>query len=233
MSGLTPGDAPRRRGGGNALFILVFAPVYGLLACTIGAVHLEFFVVVRRLIIFCSCTVLSFFVAMVDFAIASDGAPRATIDRAAQSLTEDIIVRRDTPSGFPVPRFVELAHKPTNCRVGPSRRHPPKFIFQHRHVPLLVIAETRDNWRQVRDAAGDECWVHASTIRGPEHVLILSAVTLRAGPRENAREGGVLEAGVIARRRRVKNGWALISAGGAKGWAPVSSIWGVNAETAQ
>lgn len=135
-------------------------------------------------------------------------------------------VRLDTPSGYPVPRFLSLKENDTNCRTGPSFEHPIRFVFTQEGTPVLVIAESVDHWRKLRDEEGDECWVHQATLRAQTHVLTTDETVLMKRPRNGARRTGDLAAGVLARLLRRKGEWLLISAGAAKGWVEERSVWG-------
>ncbi|RZO68994.1 MAG: aspartyl-trna synthetase [Parvularculaceae bacterium] len=142
--------------------------------------------------------------------------------------------QRETPSGLPVPRFVSVKGARTNCRLGPSLSHPVKFVFQRAGTPVLVVAETRDHWRKVRDADGDECWAFHTTLKMRSHVILTEPTSLRAQRRETSMLRGELEAGVMAKLLKLKvderGAWALVKAGAARGWAPASSLWGARAD---
>lgn len=138
-------------------------------------------------------------------------------------------LRLDTPSGYPVPRFLSLKSDETNCRSGPSLEHPVRFVFKRADVPVLIVAESVDHWRKLRDPAGDECWVYSTTLRAQTHVLALHAVTLRRRPGEAAAQSASLGEGVLARIVRRKSGWLLVSAHDAKGWIAATEIWGGDA----
>lgn len=138
-------------------------------------------------------------------------------------------LRLDTPSGYPVPRFLSLKGDETNCRSGPSLDHPVRYVFKRAGVPVLIVAESVDHWRKLRDPAGDECWVYSTTLRAQTHVLALHAVTLLRRPNADAPESAALAKGVLAKIIRRKKGWLLVSAGDAKGWIAAGEIWGGDA----
>lgn len=135
-------------------------------------------------------------------------------------------IRRDTPSGFPVPRFVSLKDDETNCRIGPSFDHPVRFVFKRAGAPVMVVAESVDHWRRVRDLSGDECWAHQTTLEAQSHVLTLGETELFRRPDEDAEVSGRLGGGVLARIAKRKDGWLLVSVGEARGWTRVSKVWG-------
>lgn len=144
-------------------------------------------------------------------------------------------IRYDTYSGQPVPRFVSAKGQKTNCRRGPSFNHSIAFTFQRSGVPLLVIAESKDHWRKVRDADGDECWVYRTTIKNTSHVLVLDTTTVFASRATGSMKRATLAPGVFARLGKVKldeegRQWFFLSTNEARGWALGDDhLWGGNA----
>ncbi len=92
----------------------------------------------------------------------------------------------------------------------------------------MVVAETHDHWRKVRDSEGDECWIHKTKLSGIDTALVLEeGLALRARPSRSAPEKARLGRGLIARVEMTRDGWLRVSADGVKGWAPQSGFWGV------
>ncbi len=135
-------------------------------------------------------------------------------------------IRLDTPSGYPVPRFVSLKDEETNCRIGPSFDHPVRFVFKRAGAPVLIIAESVDHWRKLRDADGDECWVHRTTLKAQTHVLTRGATSLKRRPDAGSDVSARLGDGVLARLIKRKDGWVSVSAGKAQGWVEAGAVWG-------
>ena len=155
---------------------------------------------------------------------AAQPQPEWTWDDRAARKDE---IRRDTPSGLPVPRFVSLKTEKTFCRAGPSFSHPVRITFMRKGLPLVVIAETRDHWRKVRDVEGDECWTHRSKLSGARTALVIEdGLTVRARPDAAAPARARLGEGLIARVEEVDGRWARVTAGGARGWTRKSGLWG-------
>jgi SH3-like domain-containing protein len=136
-------------------------------------------------------------------------------------------LRLDTPSGFPVPRFVSLKTKKTYCRSGPSFSHPIRITFMRKGLPVMVVAETNDHWRKIRDQEGDECWTHKSKLSGVKTALVKrDGLELHARPDSSAPVRARLGRGLIAHIENKRGQWVWISAQGVKGWAPQSGLWG-------
>jgi SH3-like domain-containing protein len=97
-------------------------------------------------------------------------------------------------------------------------------------LPVMIVAETRDHWRKIRDPEGDECWTHKSKLSGELTALVLEdGLVLRARPDANAPAKANLGRGVIARVDDVRDGWLKVSTDGIKGWANSAAFWGAGA----
>lgn len=87
----------------------------------------------------------------------------------AQSANERGI--RVGTSGLPLPRFVSLKSNQVNVRVGPGRDYDIAWIFVKGGLPVEVFQES-DNWRRIRDAAGNSGWVFHSLLSGRRTALV-------------------------------------------------------------
>jgi len=101
-----------------------------------------------------------------------------------------------TPSGFRVPRFVSLKYSTSNGRTGPSSKHPVKWQYSKRGMPMIVVAET-ETWRKVRDVNGDESWMKRRLLDGKRMVLVRGEITLRAKPNSNSRKQATVGKGAL------------------------------------
>ncbi len=132
-------------------------------------------------------------------------------------------------TNLPLPRFVSLKASEANVRRGPSLSHRIDWVFQRRNMPLQVIAEY-GHWRRVIDRDGQGGWVHYTMLSGARTVLIDGETTaLRTRPEAGALENAMLEPGVIARLGDCNPEWCRLTAGGYRGWAPKTVLWGVTA----
>lgn len=150
----------------------------------------------------------------------------------AEKAASRPVLRVDTPSGLPVPRFVSLKAEKTFCRTGPSFAHPVRITFMRKGLPVMVVAETNDHWRKIRDQDDDECWAHRSKLSGIETALVLEdGLVLHSRPSASAPTRARLGRGLIARIETERGGWLRVSAAGVKGWAPQSAFWSGRSET--
>ncbi|MFQ1699556.1 SH3 domain-containing protein [Loktanella agnita] len=147
----------------------------------------------------------------------------ATVTQAQQAPT------LGPETHLPLPRYVSLKASEANVRRGPSLSHRIDWVFQRRNMPLQVIAEY-GHWRRVIDRDGQGGWIHYTMLSGARTVLVEGQNTpLRIRPEDDALENAVLEPGVIARLGDCNTEWCQLTAGGYRGWAPKSVLWGVAA----
>lgn len=130
-------------------------------------------------------------------------------------------------TNLPLPRFVSLKTDEGNVRRGPSLSHRIDWVFVRRGMPLQVTAEY-GHWRRVVDREGIGGWVHYALISGNRTVIVMDdMLPLLRRPDSDAPAAAQLEAGVIARLDECTLDWCRISAGGYRGWAPKTALWGV------
>lgn len=133
-------------------------------------------------------------------------------------------------TNLPLPRFVSLKTGEGNARRGPSLSHRIDWVFLREDMPLMITAEY-GHWRRVVDRDGLGGWVHYSLLSGSRTVIVdEDMLTLRSRAEPAAPEVALLEQGVIARLDRCDPDWCRLSAGGFRGWAPKTALWGVGAD---
>lgn len=137
---------------------------------------------------------------------------------------------RGTVTNLPIPRFVSMKASEGNVRRGPSLTHRIDWVFRHQHMPLRIVAEY-GHWRRVVDRDGAGGWVHYSLLSGSRTVIVEEhLLALRMSAKDDAPVSAQLEGGVIARLQECDLDWCRISAGGYRGWARKSALWGVDPE---
>jgi SH3-like domain-containing protein len=134
----------------------------------------------------------------------------------------------DTPSGFPVPRYLSLKFDKVNARAGPGDDHRVLWVYRVRGLPVQIIAETRE-WRRICDPEGGTAWVHRRVIDGKQTVMTLgeTPVALRRRPRAEAEITAYVHPRAIAALDKCDKGWCRLSLEGVRGWTPESTLWGV------
>ena len=134
---------------------------------------------------------------------------------------------RGPVTNLPLPRYVSMKASEGNVRRGPSLTHRIDWVFKRRDMPLQITAEY-GHWRRVQDRDGAGGWVHYALLSGVRTVLIEEdMLPTRTRPDETAPIAAAFELGVVARLGECVAEWCRISAGGYRGWAPKTKLWGV------
>jgi SH3-like domain-containing protein len=129
-------------------------------------------------------------------------------------------------TGLPLPRFASLRAGKVNLRAGPGVRYPVEWVYQRRGLPVMITAEF-DVWRKIRDWRGTVGWIHRSMLTGKRAVIITAReIVLRRKPAQDAPAVARAASGVIARVLSCEGAWCRIEAGGIRGWARRTQLWG-------
>jgi SH3-like domain-containing protein len=143
---------------------------------------------------------------------------------AGMAAAEDM---RGPVTNLPLPRYVSMKATEGNVRRGPSLSHRIDWVFKRRDMPLRITAE-HGHWRRVQDRDGQGGWVHYALLSGSRTVMVeQDMLTVHARADDGSPVVAAFEAGVIARLGRCEPEWCQISAGGYRGWARKTALWGV------
>ncbi|MEO1138991.1 MAG: SH3 domain-containing protein [Pseudomonadota bacterium] len=137
---------------------------------------------------------------------------------------------RGPVTNLPLPRFVSMKASEGNVRRGPSLTHQIDWVFKRRDLPLEITAE-HGHWRRVRDRDGAGGWVHYSLLSGTRTVIVeADMLNIHSKPDDTSLAVAQLELGVVARIDQCTPDWCRLIAGGYRGWAPKSHLWGVKSD---
>ncbi len=141
---------------------------------------------------------------------------------------------RTGPSGLPLPRFVSLKSNEVNVRVGPSRDHDIAWTFLKEGLPVEIIQEF-DNWRRIRDHAGDDGWIFHKLLSGRRTGLVTpdretGLISLYA---DNSAESNLvawLEPRVVVNVAQCDGDWCKVEVNDVTGWIEQADLYGVYPE---
>lgn len=137
--------------------------------------------------------------------------------------------KRQTPSGFDVPRYITLKFAKVNARAGPGDDHRLLFVYRTRGLPLQIIAETSE-WRRVCDPDGQVAWVHKRVTDGRRAVINTSRqpAPILHSPKPGSPTIALLKGRAMAELDQCRKGWCRLKANGTKGWVREGSLWGTS-----
>lgn len=153
---------------------------------------------------------------------AAMGAGLVLMAGACGSQTE---VKSDTPSGYPVPRWVSVGGEPTSMRAGPGLDYPILWQFERAGTPLQIVTETEE-WRKVCGPDGSIAWIHRSLTSGRRRVIAMEAADVLADPQAGATVRARLGQRAVVGLEACENGWCEVRSGDIRGWTPQSVLFG-------
>ena len=122
--------------------------------------------------------------------------------------------------------FRTLRNDKVNLRQGPSFEYPIKIIYKKKFLPIL-IQDSSDNFRKVRDHENNTGWIHISqlskrkaAIVGDKNLIVFKNPTLYSKPLV------ILSKGRLCLVIKCQNQWCKIKVDKYKGWVKQSALWG-------
>jgi len=122
--------------------------------------------------------------------------------------------------------FLTLRFNNVNLRQGPSFDYPVKIFYKKKYLPVL-IQDTSDNFRKVKDHEDNTGWIHRSQLSKKkaaltldDKVIIFKKATMFSKPL------AVLEKGRLCLISKCKDSWCKIKVEKYSGWVKRQSLWG-------
>ena len=123
--------------------------------------------------------------------------------------------------------FLTLRNEKVNLRQGPSFDYPIKILYKKKFLPVL-IQDSSDNFRKVRDHENNSGWVHISQLSKKkaalvidEELIMFSDYTIYSNP------VAIVKKGRLVKIKKCKNKWCKVETGEFKGWIKKESLWGL------
>lgn len=131
----------------------------------------------------------------------------------------------DTPSGYPVPRWISVRGAPASMRAGPGLDYPVLWQFDRSGAPLQVVTETEE-WRKVCGPDGSIAWIHRSLTSGRRRALSTQATAMRSSPDAGAGIRAQVAPGALLSIEACEDGWCQVRSDDLEGWAPEAALFG-------
>ena len=122
--------------------------------------------------------------------------------------------------------FLTLRYDNVNLRQGPSKDYPVKIFYKKKYLPVL-IQDTSDNFRKIKDHENNTGWIHRSQLSKKKAVLILNdKVIVFKNSTIFSKPLAVLEKGRLCLVSKCKNDWCKIKVDKYSGWVKKQNLWG-------
>ena len=123
--------------------------------------------------------------------------------------------------------FLTLRHDKVNLRLGPSFEYPVKIFYKKKFLPVLV-QDSSENFRKIRDHENNSGWVHISQLSKKkaaivieEELILFSNSTIFSNPM------ALLKKGRLVKISKCKIEWCKVKTGKYKGWVSKNGLWGL------
>ena len=123
--------------------------------------------------------------------------------------------------------FRTLRNDKVNLRQGPSFEYPIKIIYKKKFLPLLV-QDSSNNFRKVRDHENNTGWIHISQLSKKKAAIVISDneimfknSTIFSNP------VAILKEGRFVKINKCKKTWCKVETNIYKGWIKKNSLWGL------
>jgi len=122
--------------------------------------------------------------------------------------------------------FLTLRNNATNLRQGPSFDYPIKIFYKKKYLPVLV-QDTLDNFRKIRDHEDNTGWIHISQLSKKKAALTLDKqVIMFKNSTIYSTPLVLLEKGRLCLISKCKDKWCKIKTDKYTGWVKKKSLWG-------
>lgn len=122
--------------------------------------------------------------------------------------------------------FSTLKYNKVNLRQGPSKDYPVKIFYKKKYLPVLVF-DSSDNYRKIRDHENNTGWIHVSQLSKRKAALVdIDQIIMFKNSTIFSKPLVVLEKGRLCIILKCKYSWCKIKTGEYSGWVKKEKLWG-------
>ena len=123
--------------------------------------------------------------------------------------------------------FSTLRFDKVNLRQGPSPDYPIKLFYKKKFLPVL-IQDSSDNFRKIRDHENNSGWIHLSQLTKKKAAIVLDGdLIMFKNPTIYSNPIAILKEGRLVKINKCKKTWCKVKSGKFKGWAKKDGLWGL------
>ena len=114
--------------------------------------------------------------------------------------------------------FLTLKYNKVKVRSGPSLKHPVKFIYNKKLLPVKII-DTHDKFRNIIDLNNNSGWIHISQLtRKKSAINIKNNSIIYKKPTIFSKPLAKIETGKLLLVKKCKIEWCKINFNNYNGW---------------
>jgi SH3-like domain-containing protein len=122
--------------------------------------------------------------------------------------------------------FLTLRYNNVNLRQGPSKDYPVKIYYKKKYLPVL-IQDTSDNFRKIKDHENNTGWIHVSQLSRKKAALTIEdKVIMFKSSTIFSKPLAVLEKGRLCLVLKCKDDWCKIKVDKYSGWVKKTELAG-------
>ena len=122
--------------------------------------------------------------------------------------------------------FLTLRYDNVNLRQGPSKDYPVKIFYKKKYLPVL-IQDTSDNFRKIKDHENNTGWIHVSQLSKKKAALTIEdKVIMFKSSTIFSKPLAVLEKGRLCLVLKCKDNWCKIKVDKYSGWVKKTELAG-------
>ena len=122
--------------------------------------------------------------------------------------------------------FLTLKYNKVKVRQGPSFKHPVKFIYKMKYLPIKVI-DTKDNFKKIIDLKKNNGWIHVSQLTKKKSAINISNLSIAfKKPNIYSQPLARLEKGKMVIIKKCRDEWCKILIKNNQFWMQKKFLWG-------
>ena len=123
--------------------------------------------------------------------------------------------------------FRTLRNEKVNLRQGPSFDYPIKILYKKKFLPVL-IQDSSDNFRKIRDHENNSGWIHISQLSKKKAAIVIEEELILFGKSTVfSNPVALLKEGRLVKISKCKVKWCKVKTGKYKGWVSKNGLWGL------
>jgi len=127
---------------------------------------------------------------------------------------------------FAEQQFLTLKYNNVNLRQGPAKDYPVKIFYKKKYLPVL-IQDTSDNYKKIKDHENNTGWIHLSQLSKKKAALTIDdQLIMYKNPTIFSKPLAVLAKGRLCLVSKCKDEWCKIKTDKFSGWVKKENLWG-------